>query len=80
MRILLMPSAYNSMSQRLHVELADRGHEVSVELAPWDDVVLRAVRALPRAAARVHLPAQAHPNTTPPHPAAGHRRPVVTGR
>ena len=33
MRILLTASAYNSMTQRVHVELAERGHEVSVELA-----------------------------------------------
>jgi putative two-component system protein, hydrogenase maturation factor HypX/HoxX len=33
MRILLIASAYNSMTQRVHAELADRGHEVSVELA-----------------------------------------------
>jgi putative two-component system protein, hydrogenase maturation factor HypX/HoxX len=44
MRILLMASAYNSMTQRVHVELADRGHQVSVELALGDEVVRDAVR------------------------------------
>src|SRR5215469_3209887 len=44
MRILLISSAYNSMTQRVHVELADRGHEVSVELALGDEVMRRAVR------------------------------------
>jgi putative two-component system protein, hydrogenase maturation factor HypX/HoxX len=39
MRILLISSAYNSMTQRAHVELADRGHEVSVELALGDGPV-----------------------------------------
>jgi putative two-component system protein, hydrogenase maturation factor HypX/HoxX len=39
MRILLIASAYNSMTQRVHAELADRGHEVSVELALGDDVM-----------------------------------------
>jgi putative two-component system protein, hydrogenase maturation factor HypX/HoxX len=39
MRILLVASGYNSMAQRVHVELADRGHEVSVELALGDDVL-----------------------------------------
>jgi putative two-component system protein, hydrogenase maturation factor HypX/HoxX len=39
MRILLMASAYNSMTQRVHAELADRGHEVSVELALEDEVM-----------------------------------------
>jgi putative two-component system hydrogenase maturation factor HypX/HoxX len=44
MRILLMASAYNSMTQRVHVELADRGHEVSVELALGDEVLREGVR------------------------------------
>ncbi|WP_299410532.1 hydrogenase maturation protein [Acaryochloris sp. IP29b_bin.148] len=33
MKILLFASAYNSMTQRFHVELVDLGHEVSIELA-----------------------------------------------
>ncbi|HLN66055.1 MAG TPA: hydrogenase maturation protein [Streptosporangiaceae bacterium] len=44
MRILLMASAYNSMTQRVHAELADRGHEVSVELALGDEVMRDGVR------------------------------------
>ena len=44
MRILLISSAYNSMTQRVHVELADRGHEVTVELALGDEVMRGAVR------------------------------------
>ncbi len=44
MRILLIASAYNSMTQRVHAELADRGHEVSVELALGDEVMREAVR------------------------------------
>jgi putative two-component system protein, hydrogenase maturation factor HypX/HoxX len=44
MRILLVASAYNSMTQRVHVELADRGHEVSVELALSDEVMREGVR------------------------------------
>ena len=43
MRILLVASAYNSMTQRVHVELADRGHEVSVELALSDEVMREGV-------------------------------------
>ena len=39
MRILLIASAYNSMTQRVHAELADRGHEVSVELALTEEVM-----------------------------------------
>ena len=48
MRILLISSAYNSMTQRAHVELADRGHEVSVELALGDDVMRDASAAATR--------------------------------
>jgi putative two-component system protein, hydrogenase maturation factor HypX/HoxX len=44
MRILLIASAYNSMTQRVHAELADGGHEVSVELALGDEVMRDAVR------------------------------------
>jgi hypothetical protein len=39
MRILLIASAYNSMTQRAQVELAERGHEVSVELAVAGEVL-----------------------------------------
>jgi len=44
MRILLISSAYNSMTQRAHAELADRGHEVPVELALSDEAMRGAVR------------------------------------
>jgi putative two-component system hydrogenase maturation factor HypX/HoxX len=44
MRILLIASAYNSMTQRVHAELADVGHETSVELALGDEVMRDAVR------------------------------------
>jgi len=43
MRILLIASGYNSMTQRAHVELADDGHDVSVELAISDDLMREAV-------------------------------------
>jgi len=44
MRILLLTSAYNSLTQRVHAELADRQHEVAVELALGDEVMRDAVR------------------------------------
>jgi putative two-component system hydrogenase maturation factor HypX/HoxX len=44
MRILLLASAYNSLTQRVHTELADRGHEVTVELALSDEFMRVAVR------------------------------------
>lgn len=39
MRILLIASAYNSLTQRVHAELAERGHDVSVELALGDGLI-----------------------------------------
>ncbi|AWI27508.1 hydrogenase maturation protein [Streptomyces sp. ICN441] len=44
MHILLVASAYNSLTQRVHAELRDRGHTVSVELTPDGDAVREAVR------------------------------------
>jgi putative two-component system protein, hydrogenase maturation factor HypX/HoxX len=44
MRILLLSSAYNSLTQRVHAELADRGHDVSVELALGDEAMREALR------------------------------------
>ena len=44
MRILLISSAYNSLTQRVHGELADRGHEISVELALGEEVMREGVR------------------------------------
>ncbi|MER6997240.1 enoyl-CoA hydratase-related protein [Streptomyces sp. NPDC000410] len=40
MRILLVASAFNSLTQRVHCELRDKGHAVAVELA-LDDTSLR---------------------------------------
>lgn len=40
MKILLLSSSYNSLTQRAHVELAERGHEVSIELA-INDLAIR---------------------------------------
>jgi hypothetical protein len=36
-RILFITSAHNSLSQRLQIELADRGHTVAVHLATSDE-------------------------------------------
>ena len=44
MRILLLASAYNSLTQRVHAELAGRQHEVAVELALGDEPMREAVR------------------------------------
>jgi putative two-component system hydrogenase maturation factor HypX/HoxX len=43
MRILFLTHAFNSLAQRLHVELAERGHEVSVEFDINDRVAIEAV-------------------------------------
>lgn len=45
MRILLLAHAFNSLTQRLFVELAADGHELSVELDIQDRVSLEAVAA-----------------------------------
>ncbi|MET9735605.1 hydrogenase maturation protein [Streptomyces sp. NPDC006458] len=44
MRILLVASAFNSLTQRVHAELRDRGHKVAVELALPDSSLPQAVR------------------------------------
>lgn len=43
MRILLIASACSSMTQPVHVELADRGHESALGLVLKDDVTREAV-------------------------------------
>ncbi len=43
MRILLLTHSFNSLTQRLHVELRERGHEVSVELDIHPDVTRESV-------------------------------------
>jgi putative two-component system protein, hydrogenase maturation factor HypX/HoxX len=44
MRVLLLTHSFNSLSQRLFVELTEAGHEVSVELDINADVTAEAVR------------------------------------
>ncbi|WP_405020512.1 hydrogenase maturation protein [Kitasatospora sp. NBC_00070] len=39
MRVLLIASAFNSLTQRVHVELRERGHTLGVELALGDEAV-----------------------------------------
>ncbi|MBO1413784.1 hydrogenase maturation protein [Streptomyces sp. FH025] len=46
MRILLLASAFNSLSQRLHAELRDRHHTVDVHVAGDDGELRAAVRRL----------------------------------
>lgn len=43
MRILLLCQSFNSLTQRLHVELTERGHEVSLEFDINDEVTREAV-------------------------------------
>ncbi len=84
MRILLLVHAFNSLSQRLYVELAQDGHELSVELDIHDRVTSEAVelwrpdvilapflkRAIPAVVWQRHLCLIVHPG--PP----GDRGPV----
>ncbi|MFG2661821.1 formyltransferase family protein, partial [Streptomyces sp. NPDC048425] len=39
MHILLVASAFNSLTQRVHAELRDRGHTLDVHLASSDDAL-----------------------------------------
>ena len=49
MHILLVASAFNSLTQRVHAELRDRGHTVAVELAlPGHDLAEAVRRHAPR--------------------------------
>ena len=41
MKILFLTTAHNSLSQRLLIELTDRGHEVAVTLASSDEAMLK---------------------------------------
>lgn len=43
MRILLLSHSFNSLTQRLHVELRERGHDVTVELDIHPDVTRESV-------------------------------------
>ena len=75
MRILLLTHAFNGLSQRLYIELARCGHEVSVEFDIHDAVTQEAValfqpdliiapflkRAIPEAVWRQHLCWIVHP-------------------
>jgi putative two-component system hydrogenase maturation factor HypX/HoxX len=75
MRILLLVHAFNSLSQRLYVELARDGHELSVELDIHDRITVEAValfhpdvvlapflkRAIPEAVWRERLCLVVHP-------------------
>ncbi len=45
MRILLVASAFNSLTQRVFAELRDRGHRLTVHLADGDEPLRAAVRA-----------------------------------
>jgi putative two-component system hydrogenase maturation factor HypX/HoxX len=75
MRILLLCHSFNSLTQRLYVELAGCGHEVSVEFDIGDSVAIEAValfqpdvivapylrRAIPAAIWQNHLCLVVHP-------------------
>ena len=43
MRILFLTSAHNSLSQRLWIELGERGHEIRVCVAATDEAMIAAV-------------------------------------
>ena len=43
MKILFLTSAHNSLSQRLLIELTDRGRQIAVTLATSDEAMLKSV-------------------------------------
>ena len=43
MKILFLTTAHNSLSQRLLIELTDRGHEIAVTLASSEEAMLKGV-------------------------------------
>lgn len=75
MRILFLTHAFNSLTQRLYVELTRMGHEISIEFDINDSVTIEAVdlfrphlilapylrRAIPEAIWRQHLCLALHP-------------------
>ncbi len=75
MRILFLTHSFNSLTQRLYVELTQRGHELSIEFDINDAVTIEAVRlfrpdlivapylrrAIPEAIWRQHLCLVVHP-------------------
>ena len=75
MRILFLTHSFNSLAQRLYVELSERGHEVSIEFDINDTVAIEAVdlfqpdlvvapflkRAIPEAVWRSHVCLVVHP-------------------
>ncbi|WP_241087563.1 formyltransferase family protein [Candidatus Vondammii sp. HM_W22] len=75
MRILFLTHAFNSLTQRLFVELQEQGHEVSVEFDINDEVTLKAIelyqpeliiapflkRAIPESVWREHVCLVVHP-------------------
>ena len=44
MRVLFLTHSFNSLTQRLYIELVERGHEVSIEFDINDAVTIDAVR------------------------------------
>ncbi|WP_247277965.1 MULTISPECIES: formyltransferase family protein [unclassified Bradyrhizobium] len=48
MRILLLSHSLNNLTQRLHVELCERSHEISVELDIHPDVTREVLRCIRR--------------------------------
>ena len=75
MRILFLTSAHNSLSQRLMIELGERGHEISVCVAATGEAMIAAVSrekpelilapmlkiAIPREVWSLHLCLIVHP-------------------
>ncbi len=79
MRILLVTTAYDGLSQRIHVELNTLGHDVSIELALGDDVLREAVALFQPALLLCPFLQQPLPNDIQRHYTCIHLQPGYVG-
>ncbi len=80
MRILLLCSAFNGLSQRAWLGLRDAGHDVSVELATSEEAMVSAVSVVRARADHLPVPARAGPGRGVVAVPDDHRAPGSEGR
>ena len=79
MRILLLCSAFNGLTQRAWIELRAGGHEVTVELALSEEAIVSAVDAVRPRADHLPVPARAGPGRGVDAVPDDHRAPGTEG-
>ena len=80
MRILLLCSAFNGLSQRAWIELRGAGHEVTVELAVSEAAIMLGGRAVRSRPDHLPVPARAGARRGVAPPPDDHRAPRTEGR